>query len=253
MEKMENNGLKCLNRDVIKYIAMFTMFWNHFATVFLKEGTVLCEALENFGYFTAITMCYFLVEGYDYTRSKKKYGLRLFLFAEISEFPFILAFGYPVLNMLFTLFCCFLILVTREKIKNNFLRRFVEILLVLVTFFSDWPLLATIFTILFARNKGNRKGIIRSYVIAYFVFVVFNLMNFELLSLPVSLVHSFVSGIMIIVSGIVILCLYNGKRAERGRTFSKWFFYIFYPAHLLVLGLIRYFYLGQSLMPMFDK
>ena len=43
----------------------------------------------------------------------------------------------------------------------------------------------------------------------------------------------------ILVSAFVILYLYNGRRAARGRTFYKWFFYAFYPAHLLVLGLLR--------------
>ena len=43
----------------------------------------------------------------------------------------------------------------------------------------------------------------------------------------------------ILVSAFVILYLYNGRRAARVRTFYKWFFYAFYPAHLLVLGLLR--------------
>jgi hypothetical protein len=43
----------------------------------------------------------------------------------------------------------------------------------------------------------------------------------------------------ILVSAFVILYLYNGRRAARGRTFYKWFFYAFYPSHLLVLGLLR--------------
>ena len=36
---------------------------------------------------------------------------------------------------------------------------------------------------------------------------------------------------------ICIVFLYNGKRAARGRSFSKWFFYVYYPAHLLAIGL----------------
>ena len=43
----------------------------------------------------------------------------------------------------------------------------------------------------------------------------------------------------ILVSAFVILYLYNGRRAARGRTFYKWFFYAFYPSHLLVLELLR--------------
>lgn len=43
----------------------------------------------------------------------------------------------------------------------------------------------------------------------------------------------------VVLAGFVILCLYNGRRAEKGRRFAQWFFYLFYPVHLLVLGLIR--------------
>lgn len=77
--------------------------------------------MVDVGYFTAITMCYFLVEGYGYTRSKEKYGKRLLLFALISEIPFCLAFteegtiSFVSMNMLFTLFLCFLILYAMEK------------------------------------------------------------------------------------------------------------------------------------------
>ncbi|MBD5105943.1 MAG: hypothetical protein HDT41_03025 [Lachnospiraceae bacterium] len=47
------------------------------------------------------------------------------------------------------------------------------------------------------------------------------------------------------MSGICILYLYNGKEAKKGRVFSKWFFYIFYPAHLLFFALIRISYLEE--------
>ena len=140
-----------LNRDVIKYIAMFTMLLNHIAGVFLQQGTLLYEILTDIGYFTAITMCYFLVEGYQYTRSKKKYGLRLFIFACISQVPYMLVFknGESKLNMIYTLFICFLILTARENIKNKSLCVIIELGLVLATLKADWFIFAPVFVIIF--------------------------------------------------------------------------------------------------------
>ena len=57
---------RVLNRDVIKYIAMITMLLNHISTVFMESGTLLAELFLDIGYFTAITMCYFLVEGFHH-------------------------------------------------------------------------------------------------------------------------------------------------------------------------------------------
>ena len=66
-----------MNRDQIKFLAIITMTCNHIANIFLTPGTLLFEIMIDIGYFTAITMCYFLVEGYGYTHDKKKYGERL--------------------------------------------------------------------------------------------------------------------------------------------------------------------------------
>lgn len=71
---------KPLNRDIIKYIAMFTMLLKHIANVFLPVTSIGYERLTGIGYFTAITMCYFPAEGYGYTRSKRNYGLRPLFF-----------------------------------------------------------------------------------------------------------------------------------------------------------------------------
>lgn len=236
-----------LNRDIIKYIAMFTMLLNHIAFVFLENGTVLKEVFEDVGYFTAITMCYFLVEGYTYTRSKKKYGQRLLLFAVISQGPFWFAF-YDVmpivgLNMIYTLFICFLILVAREKIQSPFLRIIVSIFLVLMTAVSDWQLFAAIFTIMFDCYKNSRTKMMVSYVAAFLAFGGFNAFSYAMMhecAIGTALFHGAMSGAALLVSGIVILFFYNGKRMECGRMFSKWFFYLFYPGHLLIIGLIHY-------------
>ena len=108
-----------LTRDAIKYLAIFTMLLNHIANVLLPENTILWEAFIDIGYFTAITMCYFLVEGFYYTHSRRKYGERLLIFAGISQVPYMMAFGNSQLNMIFTLFICFMILVVQERMMAS--------------------------------------------------------------------------------------------------------------------------------------
>lgn len=162
------NQRQILNRDTIKYIAMLTMLLNHIANVFLEPGTILSTIFLDLGYFTAPVMCYFLVEGYHYTRSKRKYAQRLALFALLSEIPFCLAFsqvytGARILsfcgfNMIFTLLLCFGILYVREQMPDGFRKSLSMVLLFFLSLFSDWAVLAPLFTLLFARaGKDKRK------------------------------------------------------------------------------------------------
>ena len=275
-----------MNRDQIKYAAMFTMLLNHIANIFLEPGTLLFEMMVDVGYFTAITMCYFLVEGYGYTRSKEKYGKRLLLFALISEIPFCLAFteegtiSFVSMNMLFTLFLCFLILYAMEKIPSGTRQTLCIWGLIFASAYSDWALLAPIFTYWFAscglrdaQGKmllaGSRNADQKSHLAGSqnadqkshladnqdpdrknFLWKVFGkaMLFFGLLNLVENMgqttparavIQSLGSTAGILLSALCIIYLYNGKRSEKHRTFSKWFFYIFYPAHLLVLGILR--------------
>ena len=221
---------KPLHRDAIKSIAMFTMLLNHIAVIFLPSDTLLAEVLVDVGYFTAVTMCFFLVEGYRYTRSKLRYGLRLALFALLSEFPFCLAFSpgadltFCGMNMLFTLLLCFLLLLA----------------LVLLSVGSDWALLAPIFTLLFAWAGTSRPRVRTAFLAAM---LLFGLTSFAggvgRFSPGRNLLASLGCMAGIALAGVAILCLYNGRRAQRGRRFFQWFFYLFYPLHLLLLGLLR--------------
>lgn len=240
---MTENRLQVLNRDAIKYIAMLTMLLNHIAHIFLERGTPLYEVFEDIGFFTAPVMCYFLVEGYTYTRSKRGYGLRLLLFAVISQLPFYLAFGYQSLNMMYTLFCCFLILVVMERVDNPFLSKGLSLLLILATIPGDWPMIAPILTILLANDWGDRRGMARDYCLTYLLFAVLNIQSY-LNGEPgnwilYAVIHTMLSGLGILAAAVAVLLLYNGERAKCGRTFSKWFFYVFYPGHLLLLYWIK--------------
>lgn len=235
----EESRLRCLNRDAIKYIAMLTMLLNHIAHVFLEPGTTLCAVFTAAGYFTAPVMAYFLVEGYGYTRSKKKYFQRLLLFAILSEVPYYYALGFGNLNMLFTLCICFLIICVHKNVEHPVLRTGAKVLLVFASLFCDWALLAPVYTLFFLWAEGDRKKTALAYAAATALFGAMLLPEglYQGLTGPALLTNLlYASGVA--AAGVCVVCLYNGKRAAHGRTFSKWFFYCFYPAHLLALGVL---------------
>jgi len=239
---MQHNNIKVLNRDEIKYFAMAVMLLNHIADIFMKPGTLLAEIFMDVGYFTAITMCYFLVEGFQYTRSKKKYGIRLAVFAVISQFPFHYAFDNGGWSMMYTLFLCFLILVVRAYISNTALCAVLQIVLALASINSDWALFAPIFVILFDRYRLGKVSFWRAYIAGIIGMGLLKYMDYAMIfSAPKAILCAVGACLGVLSSGIVLHFLYNGKRAEHGRIFSKWFFYIFYPVHLMVLGIIAKF------------
>lgn len=233
-------GEKKLNRDIIKYAAVFAMLLNHMAHVFLQEGSLEYEICVAVGYFTAVTMCYFLVEGYQYTRSKKKYGQRLLLFAIISQVPYQAALGIRQLNMLFTLLFCFLILVCLEYIQDSAERSVCVCLLAAATCICDWGGLAAAFTVLFAQAYGSRRKLLYAYGVDYLLFSFVSAAEYaKTLSWALAVPRGLLEGVGILASGVVIIFFYSGKRTGTGGRFSKWFFYVFYPMHLFALWVIN--------------
>ena len=235
----------CLNRDAIKAIAMATMLLNHIANALLSPQSPWFEPLVNIGYFTAVTMCYFLVEGYGYTHDRKAYALRLLGFALIAQIPYQLALGFFQLNMLFTLLVCFGIVhvwVSWGADKGP-----QKVLVVLGLFFAslfmDWAILAPVFTLMFASWRygdapacGTRSVLARLFVGDALIFFFLNLPAEWTAQ---AMLQAAASSLGILAAGAVILLFYNGKRAQHGQVFWKWFFYLFYPAHLAVLAAIK--------------
>lgn len=235
-----------LDRDTIKYIAMAAMLVNHIGTIFLTPGTFLYELFLDIGYFTAPVMCYFLVEGYRLTHSRKLYGRRLFVFAVLSELPFCLAFShgtavyFVAMNMIFTLFLCFLLLEVLEKEPKGFARGLLVALLILASTVSDWAILAPVYTMLFYKAGQDREKQKKAFFWAAALFGAFGLAGSpEWYSGLQRLLYALGCMSGVAAAGVCIVCFYNGRRAQRGQRFSKWFFYLFYPVHLLLLGIIR--------------
>lgn len=229
-----------LNRDVIKYIAMLFMLICHIVIVFRLSSNVYI-ILKSLGYFSSVIMPYFLVEGYHYTKSKSAYFLRLFVFGLISQIPFALAFGSNGrLNMFFTLCICFCIVWVTDNVSNVLYKSLIIGLLILASERCDWTYLAPVWTLAFIWGYGSLKktavafAVVVAGMAAYRFTILYNRMELYQAA-AASIVY--VWGMAL--AGVVVVFFYNGKRAEQGRNFSKWFFYIFYPVHLVVLWLLR--------------
>lgn len=267
--------MRRLNRNVILAIAMAAICFNHMAHMFLSNGKFVNSAWKDIvASFTASVICYFLVEGYLTTRSKRKYGLRLLLSALLSQIPFWLAFGENSgdsflfdagvgkysLNVFFTLFCCFLILFVLENLNSSLLQVGVCFTLTVVTMLGEWAVAAPIFTIFFCRAWGNRKKMVRGFLTVYLIIPVINIWflfvkrgswalyalfygNYEFLIIlgGAALLEGLLAGVGILTAGAVLLFLDNGEQTERGQAFFEWGFYLFYPLHLLLLYVIEKF------------
>lgn len=136
--------------STLKLIAIFTMLIDHTAATILDKllakkmqglDTNDLQAVLDFYnenkvlYTTDMVMrligriafpifCFLLVEGFIHTRNKKKYMLRLALFALISEIPFDLAFYNKVLefthqNVFFTLLIAFSVMMGFQFISEK--------------------------------------------------------------------------------------------------------------------------------------
>lgn len=246
LETSGENRCRILSRDAIKYIAVFTMLLNHVALIFLTPGSITYGIFVSIGYFAAITMIYFLVEGYRYTHSKKAYFKRLLAFGIVSQIPYSVAFAqekiidFTTFNMLLTLCLCFCLMCGMENIEGTAAKAAFALLLIFISTMFDWPLMAPVFTLLFVWADHSHKKIKVAFAGAIFIFMVFNIWEgTHWLSAERNLFYAILGMGGMGMSELCIVHLYNGKRMEKAKNFSKWFFYIFYPAHLLILGMIR--------------
>lgn len=245
----DSEKYRILNRDMVKLLAIATMTLNHFAGCFWEPSHPWYDTFLYIGYFTAAVMCYFLAEGYHYTHSKPRYAARLLVFALLSQIPFDLAFSHgkrPKFvrgNMLFTLLICFGLLVCMEYVRDRTLRILTMFVLIFAASYSDWGILAPLFVIFFEKLRGSRRKTAGAFLLAA-VLDWGACFSSEIYYHGWGIAgNAVITGIKdcagILAAGIVITFLYNGKSSEKSHAFYKWFFYIFYPLHLLIFGIIR--------------
>lgn len=201
------------------------------------------------GRITCPIMCYFVAEGFFHTKDINKYTCRLFVFAVISHFAYVFAsadfidlksfvpFYYGrVLNQTSVMWSLawglvMLRVANSEKIKK-WLKPILIILICVITLPSDWSCIASLCILAIGTNKEKFKTQMLWMVLYVSIYAI---VYFFALDKVYGLIQ------MGIVLSIPILMLYNGKRGKNKKlnNIMKWVFYIYYPLHLLVIGLIQ--------------
>jgi hypothetical protein len=251
----------------LKTIALLSMLWDHLTHVWPLALTVevlffpdavetapallaLQRATDYIGRVAAPIFLFSIANGYQHTRDFKKYALRLLVFACLAEWPYYLLFGFHG-NIMFTLLLGLLTLRLMDW-GNGKRARLGYALAVGVVIAAEH----------FALSEGKGRYIL--FILVFYLTEHWTVRKKALLWLflmPLSrygLIRMFFSEQLFDYRWFHMLCInavgpmlgvaftffYNGKK---GRSFpgDKYLWYLFYPAHLLILGLAQKALLGM--------
>lgn len=241
-----------LNSNTLKSIAIIAMTIDHIAWMIFPEYSkeLLPIIMHIIGRLTCPIMCYFIAEGYHYTKNINKYTLRLFIFAFISHFAYVFAsmnyidwksfipFYYgDYLNQTSVIWSLawglvLLRIVKSEQFKSKILTLLLVVLICLISFPSDWSCIAALCVTAFGTNRGQFKTQML-WMICYVA--IYSIVYFFAIDKVYGLIQ------MSVVLSIPLISMYNGERGKSPQLnrIMKWFFYIYYPFHLFVIGLIQ--------------
>lgn len=230
-----------MSNSNLKLIAIIVMLIDHIGAILLPQVAVL----RVIGRIAFPIFCFLLLQGYENTSNLKKYLTRLGIFAIISQIPYYLAFDYgkgvsgvPQLNVFFTLFAGLFVLYVIDSDKySEGMKIIIALLVMTITdkYKMDYGWFGIMTILVFRFTKGNFKNTVWGLLALNLVYCGFE----NVIS------RSYVGGVFSIwpiveafsVLALIPIYFYNGKRGKM----NKWIFYVFYPAHLLILFFISRF------------
>ena len=252
---MDRQKLKIFDRDMMKYIALGLMFVGHLISwlnllrytddpmAFLRLPAWKL-VLEETAVFCPPVMFFFIADGYRYTRDRKKYALRLLLFAVITQpFDWLLFYemnGWRSFNVIFTLLLGLLAIMAWESRLKLWQRAGLALLCDAATVLlkSEWMVFGVLFilTLHIFRERPKTR---------FLLYMILVLASNIIESVPIARAFPALTVFLRTVTGIAAmvaayLCMtvfYSGKKGKHP-VFTKWFFYAFYPLHYLVIWVI---------------
>ncbi len=250
---------KPLNKLHLQWIAILAMTIDHIAWLIFPGYSTHPAAivLHILGRLAFPIMAYFIAEGYHYTRNKKKYLGRILLFALLSHIPYMLQsmsfreYGWLSLlpfatgtgiarflnqaSVLWAYFIGLLMLTVNDSKKcKPWQKTGLTFLLSVLAFPADWSCIASLVILAIGSNRGKP---IKQMIWSMFFVAIYALVYIFALDAVYGVIQFGV------ILAVLPLALYNGKKSENVtlNKVMKWAFYIYYPLHLLILGIIGLF------------
>jgi len=247
----------------LRLIAVIAMLIDHTAAVLVEPGSDAYSIMRIIGRIAFPIFCFLLVEGFEHTRSVFKYMGRLALFALIAEIPFDLAFHLKPLefsqgqNVFLTLLLGLISITAAgkgvpyllDKLAPDFRyadNRWIQTLLASPVIMlcawladllsTDYGWFGVVSICIFYLLRSN-------IALSLTAFCLFNSFHYGIDIVPDDSSRALFAFRVYILPvtqwfasfAALPIGFYNGKPGEK--RFRYWF-YIFYPAHLLILWLI---------------
>ena len=218
----------------LKYLAFISMLIDHvnnaIVTPMLDDGGFLLYLSNIFSILGRIAFpifIFFIVEGFFKTSNRKKYLITLLIFGVISEVPFDMFTSKTFFdphwnNMMFTLALCLITIWIIDSIKNKLDNKVL------------WYVISIIIVILFGflAMQLSLDYDYHAIVVAYLFYIFYDKPILGAGLGYLSIIKELYSFL-----GFGMTLTYNG---ERGRQY-KWLNYFFYPVHILILGILRFY------------
>ncbi len=233
----------CNATGLLKLIALVFMIIDHIGAVIFPE----IPALRMLGRIAFPIYCWCLVVGFHYTRSVPKYLLRILLVGLISQPLYITAMNHAWTkpNIFLTLLLGLLGLWgLREKWYGSQIWAPVAVIVLATVLEVDYGWKGVLFILLLYACRGSRPAI-AAVMIAYFLFWGTFFSNAFLLPLPVSLAQwpnylrlPLNSFLRLETYGLLSLFFILPRFSQKVRL-PVWAGYALYPAHLLLIMLLK--------------
>ena len=231
---------------ILKLIGIVSMLFDHSSLSFVGHFSFY----NYIGRLAFPIFAFQISQGYLHTKDIKKYLLRLFVFACISQIPFMMFFDSIgekyILNVIFTVLLGVICIICYDKLKIKFLSFSCIIFLCTIAQLIkvDYGAFGVVSTFLFYffYNLYNRKDISFRKQLFYkclmcICFFIITLLYYlkNIILYPV-VVITYIKIIIFTCMPLLFILMYNGKQGPK----IKYLFYIFYPLHLFLLWLVYY-------------